>query len=151
MNWKERRKMKQLNKWQSIVFLVGGALMVIGAGCFALMFHQEIACWVFTVGALMFVAMQAEQRYDGSDITIRRLRRILLFACFLFLLSAALMVDTVHHFMLPWFDNVETYIQYAYNKWVITLLAAAIVEVYATHRLSHEFAKLKANHNNIHE
>ena len=62
--------------------------MVIGAGCFSLMFHQEVACWVFAAGALMFVAMQAEQRYDGPDITIRRLRRILLFAGFLFLLSA---------------------------------------------------------------
>ena len=57
--------MKQLNKWQTIVFLAGGALMVIGAGCFSLMFHQEVACWVFAAGALMFVAMQAEQRYDG--------------------------------------------------------------------------------------
>ena len=143
--------MKQLNKWQTIVFLAGGALMVIGAGCFSLMFHQEVACWVFAAGALMFVAMQAEQRYDGPDITIRRLRRILLFAGFLFLLSAALMVDTVHHYMMPWFDNIETYIQYAYNKWVITLLAAAIIEVYATHRLSLEIAKQNANHNKPHE
>ena len=61
------------------------------------------------------------------------------------------MVDTVHHYMMPWFDNIETYIQYAYNKWVITLLAAAIIEVYATHRLSHEIAKQNANHNKPHE
>ena len=47
-------KMRQLNKLQSTVFLAGGALMVIGAGCFSLMWQQHIVCWLFLLGAIMF-------------------------------------------------------------------------------------------------
>jgi hypothetical protein len=34
-----------------------------------------------------------------------------------------------------------TYLQYVYNKWVITLLIAAILQLYTTHRISHELEK----------
>ena len=60
--------MKQLNKWQTIVFLAAGALMVIGAGCFSLMFHQEVACWVFAAGALMFAALPAAEHLAGFSL-----------------------------------------------------------------------------------
>ena len=46
--------MKQLSKLQSIVFLVGGALMVIGVGGFVLLFYQRIFCWIFLLGAVLF-------------------------------------------------------------------------------------------------
>jgi len=34
-----------------------------------------------------------------------------------------------------------TYIEYVYNKWVITLLIAAILQLYSTHRISQELDK----------
>ncbi len=36
-----------------------------------------------------------------------------------------------------------TYIEYVYNKWVVLLLIAAILEVYTTHRLDSELKKTK--------
>jgi hypothetical protein len=33
------------------------------------------------------------------------------------------------------------YITYIYNKWVLTLLIAAILQLYATHRIDSELAK----------
>ena len=44
--------MRQLNKWQTIVFMLGGMGMVVGAGMFALQFAQQWACWIFLAGAL---------------------------------------------------------------------------------------------------
>ena len=59
--------MKQLNTIQSALFLIGGVLMVIGAGCFVFMFAQPIVCWIFLAGALLFAAMQVNQTYEGHN------------------------------------------------------------------------------------
>lgn len=133
--------MKQLNKWQSIIFLAGGALMVIGVGGFALMWLQGIMCWVYLVGALMFSTMQAIQSYEGNDITIKRLKRIQGFANLLFVFSGILMVDNANQLFQPLFSSQIDYINYLFNKWVVLLLIAAVVEVYTVHRLDHELSK----------
>lgn len=133
--------MRQLNKWQTVLFILGGAGMVVGAGMFALQFAQQWACWIFLAGALAFSSMQWMQRYEGTDITIRRLRRMQVIAGLFFVITGVLMVDFVYCFMRPWFPDVETYIQYAYNKWVLTLLIAVVLEVYSMHRLSKELSR----------
>lgn len=133
--------MKQLNKIQSIIFLVGGMLMVVGAGCFALMWKQRVVCWIYLAGALMFVTMQILQSYEGRDITIRRLKRIQNMANILFLLAGILMADNVFGLFRPLFSNVVDYINYLFNKWVVVLLVAAILEVYTVHRIDHELSK----------
>ena len=134
--------MKQLTKFQSVVFLVGGVLMVAGAGCFAFMWLQEVMCWLFLLGATLFAIMQMMQTYEGKELTIKRLADIL------FVLAGILMVDHVHQFLLPLFNDAKgggyiTYLTYVYNKWVVVLLIAAILEVYTTHRLASELNKIK--------
>lgn len=133
--------MRQLNKWQTIVFMLGGMGMVVGAGMFALQFAQQWACWIFLAGALAFASMQWLQRYEGTSITIRRLRRMQVLAGVFFIITGVLMVDFVHMFMRTWFSDMQTYIQYAYNKWVLTLLIAVVLEVYSIHRLSKELSR----------
>jgi len=81
--------MRQLSKVESIIFLIGGLLMVIGAGTSLLAWGA--APYVFALGALCFAAMQMKQRYDGQNVTIRRLRRMMLISDVLFLVSALLM------------------------------------------------------------
>lgn len=128
--------MRQLNSWQTKVFLLGAILMVVGAG--GQLFLWTLAPYVYALGALCFASMQMLQRYDGSSFVIRRLRRIMLLSDILFLLSAVLMfasMGNVFHL-----DHL-TYLQYVYNKWVVTLLIAAILQLYTTHRMSHELEK----------
>lgn len=128
--------MKQLSKVQNIIFLIGGLLMVIGAGTSLLAW--SFAPYLYAVGALCFASMQMLQRYEGTDFTIRRLRRIILMSDFLFLLAAVLMFANRGNFF--GIDQL-TYLQYVYNKWVIVLLIAAILQLYSTHRISHELEK----------
>ena len=128
--------MRQLTKVQNIIFLVGGLLMVIGAGASLLAWRP--APYVFAVGALCFASMQMMQRYEGQNFVIRRLRRILLLSDVLFLLAALLMLANQGNFLGL---SYITYIQYVYNKWVIVLLIAAILQLYATHRIGHELEK----------
>jgi hypothetical protein len=131
-----QKVMKQLNSLQNAVYLIGALLMVVGAG--TSMLAWKYAPYVFAVGALAFVSMQFLQRYEGSNVVIRRLRRMMLISDFLFLLSALLMIANTGNFL--GLDYI-TYIEYVYNKWVITLLIAAILQLYSTHRISQELDK----------
>lgn len=137
--------MKQLNKIQNAVFMLGGVLMVIGAGCFAFGFiYPKVllyTCWVFLIGTVCFGGIQAMQLYEGKSLVIHRLKRIQGLADICFVLSGISMVDTVYAFARHWFSNYETYITYFYNKWVLFLLVAAILELYTTHRISNELKK----------
>lgn len=137
--------MRQLNRFQNILFLIGGAMMVIGAGFYVFGFSHP-ASWVFLVGTILFSSMQILQAYDGDSFVIRRLRRIMVFADILFVLAGLLMVENAYNFLLPFFQNhitngLNAYIIYIMGKWVVLLLVAAILEVYTTHRISHELEK----------
>jgi hypothetical protein len=128
--------MRPLSKIQNIIFLVGGLLMVIGAGSSLLAWR--FAPYVFAVGAVCFAAMQMKQRYEGQNITIRRLRRMMLISDVLFLVSALLMFASQGNIF--GLSHI-TYLQYIYNKWVITLLIAAILQLYSSHRIGQELEK----------
>ena len=128
--------MKKLNKIQTGIFLLGGLLMVVGAGTSLLAWNG--APYLFAVGAVCFVSMQLMQRYDSPCFTLRRLRRIMIVSDLLFLLSALLMfAQQGNPLRLSHLD----YLQYVYNKWVITLLIAAILQLYTSHRIGHELEK----------
>ena len=128
--------MRQLNKIQTLIFLVGALLMVVGAGASVLAW--KLAPYVFAVGAIAFTSMQLLQRYEGTNFVIRRLRRMSILSDFLFLISALLMFANMGNvFGLSQID----YITYIYNKWVLTLLIAAILQLYSTHRIDRELAK----------
>ncbi|MCR5579796.1 MAG: hypothetical protein K6F74_11425 [Prevotella sp.] len=128
--------MRPLSKLQNTIFLVGGLLMVIGAGSSLLMWRW--APYLFAVGALGFASMQMLQRYEGKNVTIRRLRRMMLISDVLFLLAALLMFASQGNvFGL----SHITYVQYIYNKWVVVLLIAAILQLYSSHRIGHELQK----------
>lgn len=137
----KRKAMKQLNKIQSAVFLAGGVLMVAGAGCYAFMFMQGVACWIYLVGAVMFAVMQVSQAYEGDNFAVKRLKKIMTMADIFFVLSGVLMVDSAHLFLKDAFSDYTTYINYIYNKWVVLLLVAAILEMYSMHRISSELRK----------
>ncbi len=110
--------------------------MVIGAG--ASLVQWVVAPYLFAVGALAYTSMQMLQRYEGRNFAIRRLRRIMLISDVLFLVSAVLMFasqDNIFHI------SQITYIQYVYNKWVVTLLIAAVLQLYTTHRIANELEK----------
>ena len=139
-----KSKMKQLNRFQSILFAIGGMLMVIGAGCFAFVWQQRAVCWLYLVGATLFCLMQSMQTYEGTDFVVRRLKRIQAVASMFFMLAGILMVDTAYMFFRPLFNSSIAYIDFLYNKWVVLLLIAAFLEIYSMHRIDSEMKKDKS-------
>ena len=128
--------MNRLNRVQTIIFLAGGLLMVAGAALG--LFYPALAPYVFGVGAVGFTSMQMLQRYEGTNFTIRRLRRIMLLSDVLFLVAAVLMFASLGNSL--GIDHI-TYMQYIYHKWVPVLMIAAVLQLYATHRIDSELAK----------
>jgi hypothetical protein len=128
--------MKQLSSIETAILLIGGLLMVVGAG--GSMFLQSWAAYIFAPGALLFAAMQMRQSYDGNNFTIRRLRRIQLTSDVLFMLAGLLMLANQSNFFGI---NLLLYIKYVHNNWIIVLLVAAILQLYASHRIANELEK----------
>ena len=128
--------MRELNKLQTAIFLFGGILMAIGAGTTLLGWGS--APYIFAFGAVGFSSMQMLQRYEGQNFTIRRLRRMMLISDVLFLVAALLMFASKgNYFGLSYI----TYIEYVYNKWVVVLLIAALLQLYSIHRIGSELEK----------
>lgn len=136
--------MKQLSKIESVIMLIGACLMVIGAAIYIFGSHTVAPC-VFVPGTLAFAMMQYRQKYLGNDLTLRRLRRIMLTGAAFFVLAALLMAENSYHIIYPLFPKTiggyTAYVQYVHNNWVVALLVAAILQLYSTHRISAELAK----------
>ena len=128
--------MRPLNKLQSALFAIGAVLMLAGAAMG--MFVKGVAPWVFAVGALLFVCMQVQQRYEGDNFTIQRLRRIMLMSDVLLILAAALMFADYGN---PFGLDQLTYVNYIHNNWVVVLLLAAVLQLYTVFRIDSELRK----------
>ena len=130
--------MKQLNSLQNAIFISGAILMLVGAALG--MFLRGVAPWIFAVGALAFVAMQVQQRYEGDNFTIQRLRRIMLMSDVLLIAVAALMFADYGN---PFGLDQLTWLNYIHNNWVVVLLIAAFIQLYTVYRIDSELRKEK--------
>lgn len=139
--------MKQLNNWQSLLFVTGGLLMVVSIGLFVFVDGlRALSSWGFLAGSILYASMQILQSYEGDNFIIKRLRRIMILSDILFVLTGLLLVEQIHNYLLPFFvDHFEhglnSYIIYIMNKWVLALLVAGLLQVYTTHRINNELTK----------
>lgn len=144
--------MKELNKWQSILFVVGGCIMTIGAIGFIVVLGnidvRRVFSWVYLVGAVSFSIMQTFQSYEGVNFVIRRLKRIQGIASLLFIIAGFLMIDNMWAVTRPFFNNDIDYLNTMGNKWVLALLIGAILEMYTATRISMELKKENTKEDN---
>lgn len=87
------------------------------AGAVAMITKWVFAPYLYCVGALLFVAMQMADRYEGKDIVVKRLRRQQLFGAVMLLVTGVLMFAEQH------------------NGWIATLTIAALLELYTAFRM----------------
>lgn len=144
--------MKELNKWQSILFVVGGCIMTIGAIGFIVVLGnidvRRVFSWVYLVGAVAFSIMQTFQSYEGVNFVVRRLKRIQGIASLLFIIAGFLMIDNMWAVTRPFFNNDIDYLNAMGNKWVLALLIGAILEMYTATRISMELKKENTKEDN---
>lgn len=129
--------MRQLSRTENVVLIIGAVLMVAGSAGYVL--SSVASPYIYSAGALAFAAMQMRQRYDGGNVTVRRLRRIVLVSDLLFLLTGVMMfANRSYDFMGL---DILTWLRYVHNNWVVTLLIAAILQLYTVYRIGNELEK----------
>ena len=90
------------------------------------------------MGTVAFVLMQLKQSYEGNNVVIRRLRRMVVASDLFFVITAVLMFANINN--LFGLDRLS-YLQYVRNNWVVTLLIAALLQLYSNHRLGKELSE----------
>ena len=128
--------MRQLNKIENTILLLGAVMMVIGSG--ANIFAQTWAPYVFGMGTVGYVLMQLKQKYEGSNVALKRLRRMVIISDVCLLLAAVMMFANMDNLFRL---DAVTYIKYVHNNWVVVLLVAAMLQLYTSHRISKEILK----------
>ena len=128
--------MRQLNKIENTILLFGAVMMVIDSG--ANIFAQPWAPYVFGMGTVGYVLMQLKQKYEGSNVAIKRLRRMVIISDVCLLLAAVMMFANMDNLFRL---DAITYIKYVHNNWVVVLLVAAMLQLYTSHRISKEILK----------
>jgi len=112
-----------MQKYQSVIFIIGGILTVAGAA-------THITGWVlspyiYTAGAIMVTVIQFIDGYHGDSFIIKRLRKQQIFGALLLLLTSLFMFTTRH------------------NEWIVCLSIAAVLELYTAFRIPQEMEKEK--------
>lgn len=110
-----------MKPYQSVIFITGAVLLLAGAVVFIT--GWEYAPYLYSVGAVMFAAIQLMNGYDGKNVTIRRLRRQQVFAAVLLMLTGMFMFTTRG------------------NEWIVSLTIAALLQLYTSFRISKEEEK----------
>ena len=128
--------MRELNKTESAILVIGAVMMVIGSG--ANLFAQLWAPYVFAMGTIGFVLMQLKQKYDVDNVAIKRLRRMVIISDVCLLLAAVMMFANMDNLFRL---DAITYIKYVHNNWVVVLMVAAMLQLYTSHRISKELLK----------
>ena len=149
---KNNSGMRNLTRLQTIIMAVGALLMVVGIfitficiGNMATFTMRSISAVSFAAGTVMFATMQMLQVYDGSDMTVRRLRRIMIFGDICLIMSGLLMVEQTFQIVFPLFatsiEGYNKYCHYVHNNWGVLLLISCVLELYSIFRLSNELKK----------
>ena len=122
--------MKELTKFQMYLYNIGGILLLIGAFMPVEVSLMPYAPYVYLSGAVAFGGMQLLQRYEGQNITIKRLRRQQVIASCLIIASGFVFMLTAHG-LLPLQEK----------SWMVLLAIGAFLELYVSFRLPAEIRK----------
>ena len=122
--------MKELTKFQAILYNLGGVLMLIGALMPMEPSLITYAAYVYTCGALAFGCMQLQQRYEGKNVALIRLRRQQIIASLLLIVAGFLFIMKV--------NNITPF---RGDDWQVALCIAAFIELYTAFRIPAEIKK----------
>ena len=110
-----------MKKLQQYIYILGGILLIVGAALYIT--RWEGAPYLYIVGSFMFGAMQMADRYTGTNLVLRRLRRQQILGVIALMLTGILMLTCKH------------------NEWILCMLVGCLVELYTAFRIPQEYEK----------
>ena len=108
----------------NVMVIVGLLAMAVMALMPILNIHQPWMRWLFAAGALIVLVGSVIGAYNGPELRIKRLHRILISSGILYCASAAMM-----------------FIPEGANNWIGFLLAGVVVQMYASWMIDREQQK----------
>ena len=113
-----------MNKTYSYIQMIGALLVLVGA--MLQITRWELSPYIYTVGAVLFAYVQVMMgRYDGKNLSIRRLRRQQIIGAILLVFAGVLMFTSKR------------------NEWIVCLTIAAVLQLYTAYRIPSELEKEK--------
>lgn len=122
-------KMKRLSRLQIAVYDIGAVVMLLALAAYGTDLREYVP-YAFGAGAACLLSMQICMRYDGRNITIRRLRKQQIFGTTVLVFTAVPMWMSINH---VW--------PFGHNEWMISLAAGAWMELYTAFRMPAELKK----------
>lgn len=123
----------------AVFMVVGVVVNVISVGGVLPALAVRVATVAYVVGTLLFAAVQFKQTYEGSDLTMRRLRNIQVIGGVALILSGLLLFEQTFGIIKPLvatsLDGYNDYYHYVHGNWGVLLLIAGILELYTTLRI----------------
>ena len=107
-----------------LLVLIGLLAMTVMAVMPLLNIIHEWMKWVFAIGAVMVLAGRILGTYNGPQLRVKRLHRILISSAILYCASALMM-----------------FLSRGTNDWIALLLAGLMVQIYATWMIERENKK----------
>lgn len=123
---------KKLSHRENLLFRTGAILLV--AGLLVRMPLPLPGFALMAVGAVLYTTMQWRAEYQGSDITLGRLRKQQLLSCALLLIAVVLL-------------GMQTFRvggRFQRGEWVLCLAIAAFIQLYTAWRIPSELEKRQA-------
>ncbi len=94
--------------------------------------NENVTPYVYTAGAVMFASMQILNRYEGNDLTVRRLRRQQVLGALALVVAGLLM-----------FCDLYGWLTGSGPEWQMTLSIGALLQVYTGFRIPAALEKSK--------
>lgn len=107
-----------------LLVLIGLLAMTVMAVMPLLNIIHEWMKWVFAIGAVTVLAGRILGAYNGPQLRVKRLHRILISSAILYCASALMM-----------------FLSHGTNDWIALLLAGLMVQIYATWMIERENKK----------
>ena len=107
-----------------LLVLIGLLAMTVMAVMPLLNIIHEWMKWVFAIGAVTVLAGRIIGAYNGPQLRVKRLHRILISSAILYCASALMM-----------------FLSHGTNDWIALLLAGLMVQIYATWMIERENKK----------
>ena len=109
---------------RAILYYIGGSLLVVGAAFPVFPGLEPYAPMVYTIGALLFAAVQISASKEQTDVVIKRLRRQQVLSCGILVVAGIMMFMKKYHISPCTGD-----------EWKLALAIGAFMQLYTSLRM----------------
>lgn len=127
--------MNNKQKIANLLLTIGMFILLVIAALPLIGIMQSWFKYVYAIGAILTLIARVMERYQGKNITLRRLYRIQMVSAICYCASAAILFSSMNNFISE-------------KDWLAFLTAGAVMQIYSSFRIQNEERKEETKKNN---